>query len=400
MARKVLVGMLLLAALFIFGLATFYVENWRFYLGKGYRVRARFPIAQTLDKGDIVRLAGVPVGTVEELDVNTEVDTPQPVEAVLFIRNDVTVRANDRVMIKMSTLFGGNYVAIERGDPEAPPLGNGDELLNTGVAPSITQVIEESTVTLQKVSKAFDEITAITEKIRRGEGALGRLLHDEELYEQLRTAVADAQEAVAGLKTASQRIEEGEGLLGKLVMDDAMAEDFGVLTTDARETAANFRAISDDLREGRGTIGRLLQDEEMYNRLNDSVTSIDRAARAFREGDGIVRKLLEDPKLAEDFETLTANLRRVSDKLDEGEGALGKLMASNEAYDKLNASLDDLNAMTSAMARGEGTLGKLIKDDELYGQLTQIAEDLQAMLDTYREQSPVISFAGAVFGAF
>jgi hypothetical protein len=60
----------------------------------------------------------------------------------------------------------------------------------------------------------------------------------------------------------------------------------------------------------------------------------------------------------------------------------------------------NLKEVSDRLAGGEGTLVKLMTDDKLYEQLTQIAEDLQGMLDTYREQSPVISFAGAVFGAF
>ncbi len=400
MARKVLVGMLLLAALFIFGLATFYVENWQFYLGRGYRLTARFTAAQTLDTGDLVRLAGVAVGTVEELRVHTETPTDYPVEAVLFIRRGVSIRADDRAIIRMSTLFGGTYVDIERGDPEAQALENTDELAKTAVAPSITQVVEESTQTLERVSAVFDDVGAITEEIRRGEGVLGRLIHDEELYKQLRTAVMDGQETVASLRTTAQRLEEGQGLLGKLIMDEKMAEDFSALTAEAHGTAANLRAMSDDLREGRGTIGRLLHDEELYDRLTDSVGTLEQTARALREGDGLVPRLLDDPQLADDFQTFTASMRRISERLDHGEGTLGKLMTSAEAYEKLNASLDDLNAVTAAISRGEGTLGKLMTDDELYGKLSRIAEDLQAMLDTYREQSPVISFAGAVFGAF
>ncbi|NIQ99290.1 MAG: hypothetical protein GTN78_03700, partial [Gemmatimonadales bacterium] len=61
---------------------------------------------------------------------------------------------------------------------------------------------------------------------------------------------------------------------------------------------------------------------------------------------------------------------------------------------------DDLNEVTAALADGKGTLGKMMMDDKLYDRITSIADDLQAMLDTYREQSPVVSLAGAVFGAF
>jgi phospholipid/cholesterol/gamma-HCH transport system substrate-binding protein len=294
MARKVLVGMLLLGALFIFGLATFYVENWQFYLGKGYRLRAEFPIAQTLDKGDTVRLAGVPVGTVENLEVRTEVDTLYPVEAVLWIRSGVTIRADDTAMIKMSTLFGGNYVAIERGDPGAALLTNNEYISKTSVAPSITQVIEQSTETLSKISGAFEEISRITKDLTEGKGTLARLLKEEDFYNELQSTVAEARDAATGLKASAQRLEQGEGVLGKLLMDDEMAQDFETLTADAGELASNLRAVSADLQNGRGTLGRLMQDEELYEKLSDSVGTIGDAAKTLREGEGILPRLLQD----------------------------------------------------------------------------------------------------------
>ncbi len=407
MARKVLVGMLILGALFIFGLATFYVENWQFYLGKGYRLRAKFPIAQTLDKGDLVRLAGVQVGTVEDLDVNTTVDTPYPVEAVLWIRSEVQVRAEDTAVIKMSTLFGGNYVSIRRGDPKAPVLSSGELINNTDVAPSVTEVIEQSTVTMKKVSEAVDEVSAAARQMTEGKGTIGRLLTDEEFFNKLDAAVTDAGEAATGLKKASRRLEEGEGVLGKLLMDDQMAEDLQTLAEDTKVLAANLREVSEDLAAGRGTMGRLMKDETLYENLTESTRSLKETTEAFAEGEGILPQLVNDAELANELRALTddlgrtaANLREISEKMKSGEGTLGKLLASDEAYRKLEKSLQDLNEATTALSEGRGTLGKLMNDDKLYRQISQIADDLQATLETYREQSPVLTFTGALFGAF
>jgi len=373
MGRKVLVGFLLLGGLFIFGLATFYVENWQDFLGKGYYLRARFPLAQTLDKGDIVRLAGVPIGAVRSLSVNTEIETDYPVEAELWIRTGIKIRTNDRAMIKMSSLFGGYYVSIERGPGDAPELGEGGIIEDTGVAPSITEVVESSTETLDKISAAFDEVTTIMDELTEGEGTLAMLLRDEELAADLKGTVADIKEAAGGIKVAAERIEKGEGLLGEFLMDDQLAEDFRVLVADVKETAASLKSASAELDSGQGTLPRLLRDEEMYNELKDAVATIGDAARMFQEGEGLLPQLLQDKEMAQDLKDTMADARQAA---------------------------SDIKEFTADLSGDEGTLVKLMKDDKLYRQLTQIAEDLQAMLDTYREQSPVISFAGAVFGAF
>ncbi|MFO8008403.1 MAG: MlaD family protein [Candidatus Brocadiia bacterium] len=400
MGRKVLIGMLLLGGLIVFALATFYVENWQFYLGEGYRLTARFPVAQTLDEGDMVRLAGVPVGTVRDLSIDTRADTESPVKATLWIRSGVRVRAEDTAYIKMSTLFGGNYISIERGDPRARALADGESIPKTGVTPSITQVIEKSTETLTTVSDSFQGISEMVEQIREGKGALARLIQDEEFFNQLQGTVTEAEGAVAGLKKASERLEKGEGVLGKLLMDDQLASDLETITADVKELSADLRAISADLQDGQGTAGRLLKDEELYVRLRDAVDALAGVATGFQEGEGILPQLLQDEELATELRETAANLRDASERLATSEGTLGRLLSSDETYQKLNKSMDDLNQVTAALAEGEGTLGKIMMDDRLYNRITTIADDLQAMLDTYREQSPVISLAGAVFGAF
>ncbi len=400
MTRKVLVGMLLLGALFIFGLATFYVENWQFYLGKGYRLEAYFPVVHTLDEGDLVRMAGVAVGTVETLQIDTEAGDELPVRAVLWIQNDVRVRAEDTAVVRMAGLFGGNYVAIDRGAPSAPVLADRDRIRQTQVAPSITQAVEQAKTTLSEISTAFEDVSAITRNLREGKGALGRLVADEEMGARFGQILADVGEAADGLRVATDRMEKGEGVLGKLLMDDRMAADVGALIGDARELAENLYEFSEELARGEGTLGKLMSDDQLYRNLDEAVATVRDVAASFREGDGLLPGLLEDPKLADDVRALAENLRQISDRLATGQNTLGKLLEDDELYSKLNASLDDLNQFTAALAQGEGTIGKLVVSDETYNKLNQLVESLQGLLDAYREQSPVISFAGAVFGAF
>lgn len=366
MTRKVLVGMLLLGALFIFGLATFYVENWEYMLGKGYRLHASFAVAQTLDRGDMVRLAGVPVGVVQDLAVSTEADTAQPVETVLWLKSGTVVRGDDRAVIKMSTLFGGNYVAIERGDPGARLLTDGETIRETDVAPSVTEVIEQSTETLSSISSAFDDFSGVIEELREGEGTLAHLLSDEELFAKLESIVDDTHEAADGLRTASDRLKEGEGVLGRLLMDDELAADLDAMTGDLKSVLA-------DLADGQGTLPRLLKDEGLYEELESAIATITDAAEGFRDGEGILPRLLSDEAMAERLDALLSDAGDVAQNLRD-----------------VSAGLRD----------GEGSLGKLLADEELYEQLKLIAGGVQAMVDAYREQSPVMTLAGAVFGAF
>jgi len=392
MGKKVLVGMLLLGALFIFGVATFYVENWEVYLGKTYKLTARFPMANALDAGDLVRMAGVPVGAVANLTIDTSEDE-LPVHAELWIRSDVMVRAEDTAVVRISSIFGGNYISIERGDRAARELRDGEQITKTSVAPSMTEVIEQSQKTLVEVQSAFSNLEAITREVREGKGTLARLIRDEDLYDRVKSTVDNIAQASENLKDASDRLQAGQGALGKLLMDDALA-------TKLDNIVASAADIASDLNEGKGFIGKLLKDEDLYPDLREAADGISEAARLFKDGDGLLPLLLRDTQVAEDARLLVADVRAVASDLREGKGTLGRLFAQEEAYEDLMGALTDIREATRAIAGEEGTLGLLIKDRELYDRLSALAGDLQAILEAYREQSPLITFAGSLLGAF
>jgi phospholipid/cholesterol/gamma-HCH transport system substrate-binding protein len=393
MDRKVLVGVLLLGALLVFALGTFYVKNWQFFLSRGYTLEARFSRVQTLEEGDPVRLAGVVIGTVQSLSVNTDVAGPTPVLAKFYIRKGVKIHSQDKAMIRVGSLFGGNYVDVVRGDATARNLQDGEVIENTGVAPSITEVVETSSDTLTNANQAFADLRKMTTDISEGKGPLGRLINDKEMADKLTKMVDDASSTMNTFKDSADRIQKGEGLLGKFIMDDKLSGDFQTIADNAKGLTDNINAITADLKAGKGTVGKLLASDELYKQFEDTLTS-------FREGKGLFSKLLNDTELADNVKQAVADLRDVTGKMSKGDSTFGKLLTSSDMYDKLNSSLDDFKTFSSNLANGEGTLPKLVKDDKLYNQIGQILNDVQGILETYREQSPVISLAGAIFGAF
>jgi len=412
MARKALVGMFLLGALIVFALATFYIENWQFYLKEGYRLKASFPGAQSLDEGDPVRLAGVSVGRVAELRVDTETESEQPAKAVLWINSNVLVRSEDVAVIKITSIFGGNYVAIEPGDRTAPVLKDGDTIRHTVVAPSIPEVIDNTRQALTQITDTFRSIDEIAANLKDGQGTFGKLLADEEAYQDLKAALQEGRGAFEEVRALARQAREGGGVLAKLLSDQELAESLEQMTADARELIASLQRVSADLEEGKGTLGKLLTDESLYGEVSamtedagDAFASLKEIADKLQTGEGALARLITDDEMGEKlagiisdasdafavFKDFAANI--------EG-GTLGKLVYSDEAYEKLNRTLDDLSEGSRALAEGEGTLGKLVTDDELYGQITALMDGLSQMVNDYREQSPMITFVGALFGAF
>ncbi len=332
--KKILIGFLLLGALIIFALATFYIENWQFYVQDGYKLHARFPRALELSAGDEVTVAGVEVGRVHSISVDPQRE--HPVEVVMWIRKDTAIRENDRAIIKMRSIFGGSFLEIERVDRDAPLLADGNELRSTMTSKGIPEIIAKS---------------------------------DEVLDEALET-VEDSRVALRNFAMISERLKEGKGTVGKLLVDDSAYENLQTALKDAGSALDGVAKVTDNLLEGKGVAGRLLVDDTLGTQFEDSLEDIGQFAR-----------LLGD--ISDDFQ----------------HSSLGRLVSDDEFYQSANKALKDLQQAMAAVAESRGTVGKLINDPELYEKVNATVDGVQEIINEYREQSPILTFTGAVFGA-
>ena len=312
-----------------------------------------------------MRLHGVSIGTVKSLKVNTDSTGPKPVEAKLYIRNDIKVRSRDKAVVRMGSLFGGNYIDIVGVDAMAPALIDGQTIENTETAPGIAELVESSGETLSNANQAFADLRKMTDSISEGKGPLGRLINDKDLAEKVTKVVNDASTTMANLKDAADRMQKGQGVLGKFLMDDKLSADVQTIVDNAKGMTDNINTISADLKAGKGTVGKLLASDELYSSLKDTLTS-------FRDGKGLISRLLNDTAMADNVRQAVANVRDISDKMSKGDSTFGKLLTTSEMYDKLAASAENINKFTSDLANGNGTLGKLVKDDKIYTQVGQI----------------------------
>jgi phospholipid/cholesterol/gamma-HCH transport system substrate-binding protein len=394
MDKKVLVGFLLLSALFTFGLATFYVDNWQVVFGDSYELQARFAEAGTLDVGDDVRMAGVPVGSVTAMKIDPDA-AELPVAVTVRIDKEVVIRQGDEAVVRVTSVFGGSLIEIDRGPRDAAPLAqNGSGVITeTAVAGDMADVIEESGRALVEVREAFEEVNALAEEIRTGQGTLARLVNDKELFDRITGIVTDVEASAGSLKVAAARIEAGEGFVGKLIMDDELGKRLDEVSSEAA-------AIARDINAGKGFLGKIIKDDKLYVAVEAAVKEISDTAHGIREGSGLLARLINDEQLAADGSALIKEARTIATNLREGKGAFGKLLTDDAAYNDLMAVLNDLKAAAQNLTNGEGTLGLLIKDPTLHNQAKALLTDFQAIMEAYREQAPLITFAGSILGAF
>jgi phospholipid/cholesterol/gamma-HCH transport system substrate-binding protein len=295
---------------FILGLALLWItfealSGGRVFKERGYTLIARFDNLKGLQKGDVVLMAGVRIGTVARTRL-----VGRQAEATLSIEPTVKIASDAVAMVAQSSLLGTNHLEVTVGSPTAPTLAPGAEIktvnttdINEVVAKLGTlgermeQVVTEIGKNLgggeggslfnkidklvtdngPKLTTSVANLEQITAKIRNGEGTLGRLVFDAKLHDDLlasvgeiKSAATDARTLVANAQTLLEQAKSGKGTLSTLLYDEQTGNEIKVV-------AKNLRELSDKLNAGQGTLGKLLSDDSLYRDAQGTLRKVDRA---------------------------------------------------------------------------------------------------------------------------
>ena len=327
---------------------------------KKFRLRAHFAAADGLRDAAEVQLAGVHIGKVEKVNLLPP-DSPDNarVEAVLLLNQNLDGRPlTDRIrndstaqLVAVSLLANDKMINITPGSPKGSAVAEND-ILNSTSTMSINQLTETGNELLTQINKLSVPANEILTKANNGDGTLGKIINDENLYNNLDATVGETKLTLAKLQNTIDRVNRGDGSAGKLLNDPEL---YNNLNNSVRQ----LEGISKDLRAGKGTAGKLLTDDAVYN---DS-----RAAIA-------------------DLRVSISKLNTITDDLSAGKGTIGKLLKDEEFYNEARQTLTRLNSTTEKVdlilddARsGKGTLGKLLTDETLYNNVNQTASNVNQL---------------------
>ncbi len=311
-------------------------------------LRAYFENAAGLVKGAPVRLAGVDIGNVDAVHyVNDPKRKSTPVEVVMKIsshhQNEVLrgTAANQYKDGSLATLetagvLGATFVDIDSSKATGPPVKDGDELKTTE-SPGVQDVLKASQGTIENLNTILNKVNSIVDTIQNGNGTIGKIINDPELYNR------------------------------------------------ATVTVAQLQKLTTQINDGKGTIGKLLSSDELYDKFNDSVTKLDQIVNDINAGKGNAGKLLKDEQLYNNINQTTAKIRDLMNDIDAGQGTLGLLAKNKEYAAKIDRLTTNLEQISNRLAAGEGSAGLLLRDPRLYNNADQMLIESRNLVKAIRE---------------
>ena len=102
-----------------------------------YSISASFRSAEGISVGTDIRLAGVKIGTISDLKLNSET---YRAESILSVRNDVRIPDDSALTVASEGLLGGSFIEVIPG-ASLDYLEAGDEIIDTQGSVSLIQLL-------------------------------------------------------------------------------------------------------------------------------------------------------------------------------------------------------------------------------------------------------------------
>jgi phospholipid/cholesterol/gamma-HCH transport system substrate-binding protein len=285
--QQIKLGAFVLGGLVLFVMAVFLIGSENNIFSRTFIISAEFKNVEGLTEGDNVWLSGVKIGTVKEVRVASEGKVL--VTLSLKDRQSEFIRKDATASIGSDGLVGNKIVIIRPGS--ASELISENDVINTTSPPDTQELINIAKDVGDNTKSLTADLSAIADKISKGQGVVGELLNDGALAQELRQAVANLSQTGSNTANASAELHKmlyemrnGTGLMPALIRDTTYANAFKEslasiqhVTANAQTVTDNLQALSVKMTEDDNAIGALLNDKATGDRIKNTIENAENA---------------------------------------------------------------------------------------------------------------------------
>jgi phospholipid/cholesterol/gamma-HCH transport system substrate-binding protein len=315
--RQLRVAVLVVVALLLLAYGGYRVGQVFDVFARRYELTTMVPSALGLRVGAPVTLAGQRIGQVkaiEHIPVARKVGGNN-LRIVVAVAQDVQdqIRSDSRAFLRTQGLLGDKFVDIEPGTAGARVLQPGDTLA-AGESLDLDQFMMQASNALDQATGIVNSLQDLTGGLARGEGTLGHLLNDDQLYLNMNATTAE-------LRTTLAEINRADGTFGRLIRDPALYQQL-------HGAVARVDSLGAMILYGSGSLSMLLREDSVYRGIMGMIGTADSAVTGvagfvdrMTTGEGTIQRLMTDPELYDQFlravvdlQTMITDIRLNPDK--------------------------------------------------------------------------------------
>jgi phospholipid/cholesterol/gamma-HCH transport system substrate-binding protein len=277
---EVLVGILLTIGVIIAVFGTIWLVRGGF--SRGYPLYARFKWGAGVKQGQPVRLAGVQIGVVSDV----ELDPKGTILIEMSIENDYHVPRNSQAAVVPVGIFGDQEIALIPESPSPIFFAEGDS-----VPPAPPKAgIPELTARADTISQRLDDVARTVQvEMVQGGGIADLRKSLAAVNELARSLGTIANEQSRQLTLTLTQFRNTASALDSTQLDSTLrnlqvtSRNLAAFTDSLRGTATQLNSLLAKADSGDGSLGKLLNDPGLYHDLRRLTTRLDSLTLDFKQ---------------------------------------------------------------------------------------------------------------------
>lgn len=254
-----------------------------------FTIKAHFKNTEGLRNGASVRFGGIDIGAVKNIRIVN--DTSGRVEVEMRIVDEIKrfIRKDSRASIETEGLVGNKVVMLTMGSEGMDEISDGGIILSKEPL-SFADIIEETQGIMAYTKNMTKNLAEIVYKVNNGEGTIGKIINDDQLYNTATDLTKSADASLVSLTDDMKEVIEIFDELGKGVKD-VVANINGIVT--------RIDTVLAGVSDGKGLLGSLVSDNgregKSLNRILENLVVVSEDAKT------------STSRLAENMEALKHN---------------------------------------------------------------------------------------------
>jgi phospholipid/cholesterol/gamma-HCH transport system substrate-binding protein len=331
MGKQLRVGLFVLVGIVLMGAIIFVIGDSRQAWSRKVTYRAEFGDVAGLKPGAPVRMGGVDVGAVTEVEHGEDVGDAKIHVLMSMVKSEARrIRVDTTARIVNKGLLGDKMVELSVADGRAPEQN-----------PELPMKTEEP-LDFGKYIAKFESIAQKTEKVvENAERATGALADP--------AFTDDVKGTMQSLRAILDGVAQKDGVAHRLIFDpeegkklDRTLTNLDNATANLSSALADARDVTAQIKGGSGLAHALVYDSDMTNNAAGAIKEVHTDLLAIRQGNGLIHSFVY------------------------GDSDTQHLMGN------VNAISDDLRVVVANMRAGKGTLGALLVDPSVYEDIKSI----------------------------
>jgi phospholipid/cholesterol/gamma-HCH transport system substrate-binding protein len=214
MSRVARLGAFIVGTLAILAAGVFIIGSKEYLFRSTYEVKTQFDNVAGLAEGADVQVGGVHSGTVHSIALPHKPGGKVTVVMDLDKSTQEIIKSDSVASIETEGVLGNQYVAISFGSAGQAELKDGDTIQSepplemSDMLKKTSSILDSSQQAIENATQATAHLSSVSAKIDSGQGTVGALVNDKQLYDNLEQTTTTLQATMVQAQTGVTDFQE------------------------------------------------------------------------------------------------------------------------------------------------------------------------------------------------